>query len=658
MTATPGWRRLLWLTDPTVAAAWPQGRRRWWCGADAPAGWTTVAPRQARRQLGGECDLLVFDARAGFDADAFGALSGAVVGGGALLLLTPPPGDWPAGRFAARWLRLLLATGERPPATASPVAAPPAEGSDPAALTADQARAVAAVLRVARGHRRRPLVLTADRGRGKSAALGIAAARLLQQGATRVLVTAPRSAAAASLFGQVERLLGTRHPAGLAFVAPDALLRQPQPAELLLVDEAAALPVPLLEGLLRRHARIAFATTVHGYEGTGRGFAVRFRQVLDTLTPGWRELRLQAPVRWAPDDPLEAFSFAALLLDAAPAEATAVAGATPASCRFGALDRDALAADEPLLRELFGLLVLAHYQTRPSDLQRLLDDPAVTVWAARHASHLVAAAVVVQEGGLTPVLAQEVAAGRRRPAGHLLPQALALHEGCTAALPLRYARVMRIAVHPAAQRRGLGQTLLATLARESPRVDFLGTSFGATSELLRFWQGAGLLPVRVGVQRDAASGTHSVLLLRPLGAPAAQLFEALRARFLEQLPYRLADGLDDLEPALLAALARGAPAPLPLPQEQADLAAYASGRRDYAGVLAALWRGAWHALANDGAAALSAAERDALVRRVLQKRPWAEVAALQGVPGRSQIEAQLRAGAAALLRRWQGGAGV
>ena len=59
-----------------------------------------------------------------------------------------------------------------PPTTQcrEPVAAP--------CRTADQQRAVDAVVRVVTGHRRRPVVLTSDRGRGKSAAFGIAAAQL------------------------------------------------------------------------------------------------------------------------------------------------------------------------------------------------------------------------------------------------------------------------------------------------------------------------------------------------------------------------------------------------------------------------------------------------------------------------------------------------
>ena len=70
----------------------------------------------------------------------------------------------------------------------------------------------------------------------------------------------------------------------------------------MLVDDAA-IPASLLARWLA--FAIAFATTVHGYEGQ-RGFALRFRDILDRQAPQWRELTLQAPIRWSAGDPLEA----------------------------------------------------------------------------------------------------------------------------------------------------------------------------------------------------------------------------------------------------------------------------------------------------------------------------------------------------------------
>ncbi|MGM0412190.1 MAG: tRNA(Met) cytidine acetyltransferase TmcA domain-containing protein, partial [Pseudomonadota bacterium] len=200
-----------------------------WVGTAAPAGAEVVTPERATDYLGGEWPAVVYDLRAGVDADALGAVAGTVAAGGLLLLLGPPLAEWPTfpdpqrqritvepwppeavgGRFLRRLADLIAADsatpvwteGEappRPPERPVPPPAPEPEPPDPDCRTADQAAAVAALERVATGQRRRPVVLVADRGRGKSAALGIAAARRLAAGAQRVVLTAPRRAAVAA----------------------------------------------------------------------------------------------------------------------------------------------------------------------------------------------------------------------------------------------------------------------------------------------------------------------------------------------------------------------------------------------------------------------------------------------------------------------------
>ncbi len=65
-------------------------------------------------------------------------------------------------------------------------------------------------------------------------------------------------------------------------------------------------------------AHLAFATTARGYEGTGRGFLLRFVRWLEQRPEPVDHLRLDTPIRFAPDDPVERFTFEALLLDAKP----------------------------------------------------------------------------------------------------------------------------------------------------------------------------------------------------------------------------------------------------------------------------------------------------------------------------------------------------
>ncbi|WP_110685906.1 GNAT family N-acetyltransferase [Salinicola aestuarinus] len=615
-----------------------------WIGAASQAptqSITCLAPGRARSRLGQEHDLIVFDAtgQSGFDPDAFGAISGTLVAGGCLVLLTPAAwaepnatgwyGDadyrrlahWPveAGEIEARYLARLArwlgafdalvtwpADAALPgvPASCSvPSVADLAsadsdaedapshaefnddELNDPDCLSADQA---AAVGRLTRLRRRRPLVLIADRGRGKSAALGIAAARRLMAGERRLWIAASSEAAVAPLFERLVALLptGQRVPGGFTltlkgtesherecrveWLAPERVASALDDPEIdrrspptLFVDEAASIPAARLADWLARFPRIAFATTVHGYEGTGRGFEVRLRDTLDRLTPDWRRLRLTTPIRWAADDPLERLTRELLCLDAeiddrpfARAEASGVAldGLTLDWLTLDWLDRTALAHDEAALREAFGLLVQAHYRTTPADLRQLLDGPGVRLLAARCEGRLAGLCVVQAEGGFDAALAGAIQRGERRPRGHLLAQSLAMHAGHAEAATRQWWRIMRIAVHPGCRRRGIGQTLIEAVAGAAvgQGIDHLGVSFGAEPGLMRFWRDRGFTSLRAGLTREAASGEPALMMGRGLAPLAVAEIATWAADFQTLLADLLVGELSDIEPEVAA----------------------------------------------------------------------------------------------------------
>lgn len=663
-----------------------------WLGAEAPAGMTAVVAGKVSRLLGQELRLLVVDAYAGFDPDAVGAAIGALVGGGLLVLLTPPLARWErypdpehariavaphgpeavTGRFLRRLARLLAEAPpeevyrveqDRPlPPLPGTLAAPPPAALPPYA-SEEQRQAVEVLLRVATGRVRRPVVLIADRGRGKSAALGLAAARLLAAGTMRIALTGPRLEAVRAVFEHAVRQLpqARLRPGQLEsgqgklwFVPPDALASERPAADLLLVDEAAAIPVPLLLRLLQHYPRVAFTTTVHGYEGTGRGFLLRFLRALAARTPERRLLRLETPVRWAPHDPLERLSFRLLLLDAEAAPDRAAAAARPDSIRLEWLDRDALVEDEALLSELFGLLLQAHYRTRPFDLRHLLDGPNVEILVQRQGPHVVGAALLALEGGLQPALAAAVQRGERRLRGHLLPQSLAFHLGLAEGAALRCVRIMRLAVHPACRQRGLGRSLLAAVAARAKAGgwDAVGSSFGGDAELLRFWQRCGFQPVRVGMTRGSRSGEHALLVLQALSPLGQSLLASARRQFLRDLPAQLAQPLRDLDPELAVLLLPDDATAAALDADDCrQLVAFAHGRRSYGDSLGALQR--LVLAAGAALAGLSAAQRRLLLAKVMQGRDWSEVAELGSWPGRAAAEEALRQAVRQLLQ--QGG---
>ncbi|ELY39915.1 tRNA(Met) cytidine acetyltransferase TmcA [Natronorubrum tibetense] len=484
-----------------------------------------------------------------------------------------------------------------------------------ACLTGDQANAVAAFESLLEGteatgatdeteatKRTQPgaVVLEADRGRGKSSAAGLAAGAMAAAGLD-VLVTAPQSRNAAELFDRAGELcealpdvdatvdparrLETAVGGRVRFLEPTDAVAQLEDADVVIVDEAAALPVSMLESLLEAD-NVAFATTIHGYEGAGRGFSVRFRDRLAGSDHEVAERTLLEPIRYAAGDPVEVWAFRALLLDARPPVESLVEDATPDSVDYRRLEPDDLLADEHLLREAFGLLVLAHYRTEPNDLARVLDAPNLEARALVHGDgdgtesqgdgsrngRVVSVALLAREGNLSPETRTMMYEGDR-VRGNMLPDVLTSQLRDESAGEPAGLRVIRIATHHAVRSRGLGSRLLECIreefSSETPRVsdgerdrrpregiDWLGTGFGATPGLLEFWRENGYRTVHVSTTRNDASGEYSALMLAPTTEPGADLHDRHADWFARRFAALCTDALSDLDPDVARALLR------------------------------------------------------------------------------------------------------
>jgi tRNA(Met) cytidine acetyltransferase len=76
---------------------------------------------------------------------------------------------------------------------------------------------------------------------------------------------------------------------------------------------------------------------------------------------------------------------------------------------------------------------------------------------------------------------------------------------------------MRIAVHPNLQRQGIGRRLLEHVEQIAVHDKaYVATSFGLTSDVLSFWISNKFIPLSLGTRKDAASGTYSLFLAKPL----------------------------------------------------------------------------------------------------------------------------------------------
>ncbi len=618
-----------------------QQKQRWFCVGE----WSLekadcVLAKQGHRLLGRECDVLLFDVRKSFDANSFSAALGALVGGGILIVITNSnePQNYAEHWMCAQWQKLVVVEQNRP------LPRPPK--LDYALKTSqlmEQEQAVAAVEKVVTGHRKRPLVLTADRGRGKSSALGIACANLLAEKSLRVLVTAPSVKAVEPVFQHAQRVLnsGARirkdrfevEQGSIQFIAPDELLASTPECDLLLVDEAAALPVPMLKQITEHYHRLVFSSTIHGYEGCGRGFTLKFVDWLNKNRPGMKTCHLQQPIRWSENDFLESWLYDAFLLNA---ELTDSQSESIENIQLAKVDKQELVERPSFLRECFALLVNAHYQTSPSDLLHLLQDPASAIYVATSNTTLVGVLLTVEEGCLDENIIRDIQLGKRRPPGHLAPVTIINQLGIPEVGKLATLRIMRIAVHPQLQGQGFGQLMMSQLERSLPaHISYLSTSYGLTEELFRYWSRVGFQPIRLGTKRDAASGCYSLLMVRQLSVNPQAWIDNAEVLWREFFIESVAQVYSKLEPSLYRSLMSTHVSTRPLHSSQLTLIkSYAFGGGSYESVF--VWLQQW--LLKHGVSAAS----DLMICKLFLNYDWESCAKRFGLTGRKQVEQLVR----------------
>ncbi len=332
------------------------------------------SPSALQTLLGREFRHAVFDARHGFDAAAFAALSGTLKAGSWLVLLLPVWEEWEnqpdadslrwsdcpdpiaTPHFVQHLKRVLTADNDailwRQNQPFSLAHFTPRTDWHPAtgAPQPEQQQLLQQLLTMPPG----VAAVTAARGRGKSALAG----QLISRIAGSAIVTAPAKAAADVL----AQFAGEK----FRFIAPDALLASDEQADWLVVDEAAAIPAPLLHQLVSRFPRTLLTTTVQGYEGTGRGFLLKFC----ARFPHLHRFELQQPIRWAQGCPLEKMVSEALVFDDENFTHT-----PQGNIVISAFEQTLWRSDPETPLKVYQLLSGAHYRTSPLDLRRMMDAP-------------------------------------------------------------------------------------------------------------------------------------------------------------------------------------------------------------------------------------------------------------------------------------------
>ncbi|KAE8365097.1 GNAT acetyltransferase 2-domain-containing protein [Aspergillus caelatus] len=419
------------------------------------------------------------------------------------------------------------------------------------ARTVDQAKALLTFVdAIAEKTLRSTVALTAGRGRGKSAALGVAIAAAVAHGYSNIFITSPSPENLKTLFEFVFKgfdALGYLDHVDYTILQstnPDfnkAIVRvnihrqhrqtiqyiQPQDAhvlgqaELLVIDEAAAIPLPLVRKLMGPYL-VFMASTINGYEGTGRSLSLKLIQQLREQSRGGlkasggedidvadratgkaakntdkslggrslREITLSEPIRYAPGDSVEKWLNKVLCLDATlPKSKMNTQGCPhPSQCQLLQVNRDTLFSFHPVsekfLQQMMALYVASHYKNTPNDLQLMSDAPAHQLYVLvppidEDATKLPEPLCVIQvalEGRISRQSVLNSLSRGQRGGGDLIPWLVSQQYQDEDFAGLSGARIVRIATNPEYLNMGYGSRALELL------VDFYEGKFTSLSE--------------------------------------------------------------------------------------------------------------------------------------------------------------------------------
>lgn len=486
---------------------------------------------KAKQLLGQEFKHAIFDATVGFNLDAFAMLAGTLMAGSILILLLPDQGDSLVDGDSLRW-------NESPQAIATPnfishlnntlnhhgqiIYCQSMVDFQPQQFIEDNhCWLQTAIMQKVKSNKLTPSVeqqiilqkllmtqkktaiLIAKRGRGKSALAGFFSQY------KQCWLTAPNKSATMTL--------QTFAKTGTPFFAPDALLSKfaesVERPEWLIIDEAAAIPIPVLEKLLEQATNVLLTTTIDGYEGTGQGILLKLAPIIGD----YEQYRLDSPIRWGNHDPLEHF-VDELLLNADHEKIGTVQLDAKDSVTYQLVKQHQLMEKPSIFKAIYQLLKQAHYRTTPVDLRRILDAQNIVMATASFDNKIMGVILSIQEGGLTAELSQAIWQGIRRPKGNLVAQSLVAHAGVCEAAQLYSLRINRIVVQEGYRRQGIARQLIQQHIEFAKRqqCDFVSVSFAYSDEIERFWRACGFKVVHVGSHKEASSGCYAAMAIYPL----------------------------------------------------------------------------------------------------------------------------------------------
>ncbi|CAN4106440.1 unnamed protein product [Withania somnifera] len=438
---------------------------------------------------------------------------------------------------------------------------------------------------------RSTVALLAARGRGKSAALGLAIAGAIAAGYSNIFVTAPSPENLKTLFDFVckgfnmldykEHLdydivrsnnpefkkaivrinIYKEHRQTIQYILPHEHEKLSQ-VELLVVDEAAAIPLPVVKSLLGPYL-VFLASTVNG--------------------SSFQKIELSESIRYASGDLIERWLNALLCLDVTNSIPSIRRLPQPGDCDLYYVNRDTLFSyhkdSELFLQRMMALYVASHYKNSPNDLQLMADAPAHHLFvllgpvdeSENRLPDILCVIQVCLEGQISQESAKRALSQGRQPFGDQIPWKFSQQFADDVFPSLSGARIVRIATHPSALRLGYGSAAIELLTRyfegqftqlsevekedtlETPQVNvteaaekvslleenirprtdlppllvplrerqperlhYLGVSFGLTLDLFRFWRKHKFAPFFIGNAPNSITGEYTCMVVKAL----------------------------------------------------------------------------------------------------------------------------------------------
>lgn len=490
--------------------------------------------------------------------------------------------------------------------------------------------------------------LTAGRGRGKSATLGLAIAAAIGHHYSNIYITSPSPENLRTLFEFVLKGFETinlkqhldyeliysleenqsktivrinvfrDHRQTIQYLNPVEVAQNRlacQAADIVVIDEAAAIPLPIVKSFFGPYL-VFLSSTINGYEGTGRSLSLKLLHQLrqqaatggdfsnasafsssHTFGRKLAELTLDESIRYSPGDNVEKWLNHLLCLDASQVDQLTTSNLPlPQDCDLYYVNRDTLFSyhrvSETFLQRLVALYAASHYKNSPNDLQMMSDAPAHHLFCllppiredklAKPGSisgkipEVLCFIQVALEGEISSQTIMNTLARGQRSSGDLIPWTISQQFQEDNFAQLSGARIVRIATNPNCNGKGYGTRALKLLEeyyrgmhgidlnedfnriksqskkvggndgdeddeetneneanqirkrpkttlppllsklseRKAEKLDYLGTSYGLTAQLLKFWKKNGFVPLYIRQTANELTGEHSCIMIK------------------------------------------------------------------------------------------------------------------------------------------------